>query len=104
MSDEQIGDGEDTLQQETLECLARPSGGEPDKKIRAIYRLLAELNVRVASLEVAKSERRVTMLEGWVDAFMQHLAGLEIEPILIELESHRPHLQTKNGVYVKPEI
>lgn len=104
MSDEKIGGGEDILQQETLERLARPSGGEPDKKIRAIYRLLAELNVRVTSLEVAKSDKRVTMLEGWVDAAMQHIAGLEIDPILVELESHRPHLKIKDGVYVKPEI
>jgi len=84
--------------------LAKPGADKNEKNLRDFYYQLAEHNVRLTTLEVAKLNKRVAMLEGWVDTLMQHLAALGLDGMLVKLEANLPHLEFKDGVCVKEEI
>jgi hypothetical protein len=47
--------------------------------------------------ETGELSTRVTKLEAWVEAFMRTLAGMQVEPVLIELEEARRAYEEEGG-------
>jgi hypothetical protein len=47
--------------------------------------------------ETEELSARVAKLEAWVEAFMRTLAGMQVEPVLIELDEARRGYEEEGG-------